>query len=434
MKALRAALALALMWLATAALPQSAPINVGASEVADSAIEARLTDILIELGGYEDVRVTVGEGVVRFTGTSATAGDIDALTALAERTEGVVAVRNTVTSTGNVTRRLNPALDRFETRWQLFVNALPLFTIAAIVFVCVLVLGMFVARLRWPWDRIAPNRFIADLLRQIVRLGFFVLAVVLALDLLNATALLSTILGAAGIIGLALGFAVRDTVENFIASILLSIRQPFQPNDTVEINGDEGKVVRLTSRATILMSFDGNQIRIPNSTVYKSRIVNFTHNAERRFLFELGVDDAADLEGLRALAEQTVTQLEFTLDDPAPSTWIDRLGGGGAALVVTGWIDQRDTSLVMAKGEALRKVIDALEAAGVQALDVTAQVLRSRAPAPDASVGAKPPAQPAAESVDVSPTPSEAALDRLIALEQADTEKPNLLKPDAPQE
>ena len=87
--------------------------------------------------------------------------------------------------------------------------------------------------MRQPWNRIAPNAFIAELYRQLVRLMFIVGALVIALDVMNATALLSTIPGAAGIIGLALGFAVRDTVENFIASIMLSIRQPFRPNDTV---------------------------------------------------------------------------------------------------------------------------------------------------------------------------------------------------------
>jgi len=87
--------------------------------------------------------------------------------------------------------------------------------------------------MRQPWNRIAPNAFIAELYRQLVRLMFIVGALVIALDVMNATALISTILGAAGIIGLALGFAVRDTVENFIASIMLSIRQPFRPNDTV---------------------------------------------------------------------------------------------------------------------------------------------------------------------------------------------------------
>ena len=131
------------------------------------------------------------------------------------------------------------------------------------------VVGTRVARLEKPWNRLAPNAFIADLFRSLVRIAFVILGLVIALDILNATALLSTILGAAGLIGLAIGFAVRDTVENFIASVMLSIRQPFRPNDVVEINGDEGKVIRLTSRATILLSFDGNHVRIPKSTVFQ---------------------------------------------------------------------------------------------------------------------------------------------------------------------
>ena len=113
-----------------------------------------------------------------------------------------------------------------------------------------------------------------------MRIVFVIAALVIALDILNATALLLTILGAARIIRLALGFAVRDTVENFIASVMLSIRQPFRLNDTVEINGDQGKVIRLTSRATILLSLDGNHIRIPNATVFKSHIINYSQNAE----------------------------------------------------------------------------------------------------------------------------------------------------------
>ena len=105
--------------------------------------------------------------------------------------------------------------------------------IGAIIFAGVVIIGFAIARMRQPWNRIAPNAFIAELYRQLVRLMFIVGALVIALDVMNATALLSTILGAAGIIGLALGFAVRDTVENFIASIMLSIHQPFRPNDTV---------------------------------------------------------------------------------------------------------------------------------------------------------------------------------------------------------
>jgi small-conductance mechanosensitive channel len=86
-------------------------------------------------------------------------------------------------------------------------------------------------------------------------------------------------------------------VENYIASILLSLRQPFSPNDHVVIEGYEGLVLRLTSRATLLMSFDGNHIRIPNAMVYKSVIVNYTRNPRRRISFQVGVGTDVNLSG-----------------------------------------------------------------------------------------------------------------------------------------
>ena len=92
---------------------------------------------------------------------------------------------------------------------------------------------------------------------------------------------------------------------------MLSIRQPFQPNDTIEIESDIGKVIRLTSRATIMLDFDGNHIRIPNAIVFKSRIINYTRNPERRFVFQMGVEADSDLAAVRILMEDTASALPF---------------------------------------------------------------------------------------------------------------------------
>ena len=260
----------------------SGTITAESDAALDASIATRIREILQELGDYGDVTVTVNEGIVTLRGETDTAAAVDDLDGIVSRIEGVVQIRNQVSQTADIARQLNPAWERFRARMAQVVAFLPLFIIALAVFLAIVFFGFLIARLRAPFDRIAPNAFIADLLRQVVRLFFFVIAIVAALDIMDATALLSTILGAAGLIGLAIGFAVRDTVENFIASVMLSIRQPFRPNDAVEINGDEGKVIRLTSRATILLSWDGNHIRIPNATVFKSRIVNYSRNAERR--------------------------------------------------------------------------------------------------------------------------------------------------------
>lgn len=241
----------------------------------------------------------------------------------------------------------------------------------------VTILGFAIARLRQPWDRFAPNAFIAEIYRQLVRLVFALTGLVLALDVMNATALLSTILGAAGIIGLALGFAVRDTVENVIASIMLSIRQPFRPNDAVEINGDQGRVIRLTSRATILLSFDGNHIRIPNATVFKSRIVNFSQHDNRQFMFPVLINRGSDLQETHVLLEKTVQSLPFVLTSPAASVWIEDLKTSGTELIVTGWVNQNDTSIALAKGEAIRQVKRVLGDAGISMTNASQAVIIS---------------------------------------------------------
>ena len=461
------ALLLALFTLLAALPPQQAlaqddqpsgAIDVENSATRDAAIATRIRSILDELDGYEDVTVTVSSGIVTLRGTTLDGATAERLNALVARVEGVVAIENEVTETTDVVRRLNPAWDRFETRmWQLAAK-LPLMLVAAAVFSVIVFLGWLAARAKQPWDRLAPNAFIAGIYRQLVWLAFIIGGVVIALDIMGATALLGTILGAAGIIGLAIGFAVRDTVENFIASVMLSIRQPFAPNDLIEINGDEGKVIRLTSRATILLSHDGNHIRIPNATVFKSRIVNFSRNAERRFVFEVGVDAGEEaLAQVRTLAEETVAALAFTLTEPAPNVWIDRIGDGAMILKVTGWIDQRETSLVRAKGEAIRQVMAAISAAGFEMPNTTYRIELPEGAtgalagftvttAEEESAAAPATVRPAASPAPDHATPGavtlaeesvetrEGELDRIVDSERRDPEAPDLLKEEAPKE
>ncbi|WP_299689133.1 mechanosensitive ion channel family protein [uncultured Tateyamaria sp.] len=406
----------------------SGTIAVEDSATQDAAIAVRIRDILGELEGYEEVTVTVSSGIVTLRGTTVDAATAERLNELVGRVAGVVAIENEVAETTDVVARLNPAVDRFMARMQQMVALLPLATVALLAFVLVTALGVVIARLRYPWDRIAPNAFIADIYRQVIRILFLVGGVVIALDILGATALLGTILGAAGIVGLAIGFAVRDTVENFIASIMLSIRQPFRPNDTIEIEGDIGKVIRLTSRATILLSFDGNHIRIPNATVFKSRIVNYTRNDERRFLIDLGVAYDTDLARAQALALDTVRALPFVLDAPEPSVWIEELGDSAVIIKVAAWIAQHETSFLKARSEAWRLCIAAFDAEGIVMPETTLRVLGvgevdADAPAPKP---AAPAPVPEVAAQDVQAT-DEAALEAIVNQEREDGANEDLL-------
>lgn len=405
----------------------------------DSAIAVRIREILSELEGYEDVTVGVSSGIVTLRGTAIDNAAVERLSELTGRVEGVVAIENEVTETTDVVRRLDPAVERFMERSVQFVAYLPLAAIALSAFALVVFLGWLVARMRYPWDTIAPNAFIADILRMLVRLAFVIAGIVVALDILGATALLSTILGAAGIVGLAIGFAVRDTVENFIASIMLSIRQPFRPNDTVEIGGDIGKVIRLTSRATILLSFDGNHIRIPNATVFKSRIVNFSTNDERRFLFDVGVAPDTDLAAAVTLGLETLSALPFVINSPAPNVWVEAIGDSTITIRMTSWIAQHETSFVAARGEAIRGVLGAFDDAGIAMPEPSYRLLLPDGmPAPQTAAIPTTQTERPIKATPVAPLDVEARseheLEAIVEQEREATQDDDLLADGAPKE
>jgi small-conductance mechanosensitive channel len=215
------------------------------------------------------------------------------------------------------------------------------------------------------YRRLAANIFLRDVLRQVVRLLLILAGAVLALEVMDASALVGAVLGATGLAGFAVAFAFRDTFENYIASILLSIRQPFEPNDHVLIEGHEGRVIRLTPRATVLLTLDGNHVRIPNALVFKGIITNYTHNPNRRFEFDLGVGTEEDLVDVQDRILETMGTIKGVLSEPPPQCWVIGLGDSSVQLTVSGWVDQRHTDFGKARSEAVRLVKQSLDEAGV---------------------------------------------------------------------
>ncbi|AXS40761.1 mechanosensitive ion channel family protein [Breoghania sp. L-A4] len=352
------------VWSQDSVAPAGPTIEIGDAVTADTEIRRRIEKIFDEIEGLGGIRVSVSSGVVTLSGQVDEAPLARKAEDLVSRVAGVVAIENTLTEQTAVGERLKPVIGRFEKRLRQIVDYLPLVLVAILVWLLIALVGWFATTRKQPWSWLTPNAFIADLLRQTVWLAFLMLGAVLALDILGATAVLGTILGAVGIIGLAIGFAVKDTVENYIASILLSVRQPFQPRDFIALEGVEGFVIRLTSRATILMDVDGNHIRIPNASVFKANIVNYTRNPERRFSFDLGVDADSVLHEALDVCHDTLDSLDFVLKDPEPAAWIEKVGDSNVLIGVAGWINQTETDFIKARSEAIRSVKAALETAG----------------------------------------------------------------------
>ena len=242
--------------------------------------------------------------------------------------------------------------------------ALPMLLLALLVIWVGWALGGWLSR-RALLERVAQrNPFMRELTRTSVRWAVSLVAVLVALEIMNATALVGAVLGTAGVLGVALGFAFKDTLENYLAGLLMSLRQPFAPRDHVVIDGNEGIVVALTSRATILMTLDGNQLRIPNGQVFKAVILNYTRNPQRRFDFDLGVDADDDPTAALKLGRDTLASLPFVLAEPPPEARIEEVGDSNIVLKFLGWIDQGEADFFKARTRAIATLKVALEEAG----------------------------------------------------------------------
>ena len=337
--------------------------------------------------------------------------------------DGVVAVENQLTLAADFGARLHETWELLKDRAARAVAAIPLLITAIVVVMVMRWLGGWLARHLHIVRLDSRNPFLGTVIRRSVRAAFLIIGVLIALDLLGATALVTAVLGSAGVVGIVLGFAFRDMAENYLSGILLSLRRPFEPGDHVRVDSHEGRVVSLSTRNTVLMTMDGNELRLPNATVFKAVLLNFTHNPRRRFSFTLGVSYGEDLQRAQDLGVATLAAMQGVLDDPAPSATVDLVGDSSVTISYYAWVNQRETGFFKARSEAIRLVKKALEDAGMDLPEPTyrVQLVQPAAHADTATAQTQPvtsvdPRAVARDQGDVSP---ETELDDQIAEERA---------------
>ena len=319
------------------------------------------------------------------------------------------------------------------------VAALPLLLVALLVIWVGWLFGGWLSKRPFIQRAAKLNPLLNDVTRTTTRWIVTSLSVLLALEILDATALVGAMLGTAGVVGIAIGFAFKDTLENYLAGVLMSFRQPFSPKDEVVIDGQAGTVIALTSRATILMTPDGNHLRLPNALVFRSIILNYTRNPSRRFEFDVGIGVQEDLICAQQIGIGELASLDGVLDSPPPKSFIVSLGDSSVQLRFRGWVDQREHDFWMVRSEAIRKVKLALEAADMDMPEPTyrlqisagAELLSSLPPAQTDGKPRAPVAQPESAAPD---TRADFELEEQIDRDGQLSDSANLLDADAPRE
>jgi small-conductance mechanosensitive channel len=355
----------------------AAPVKVDVKPVSrDEDIRNRLQRVLDATNWFDHPQVHVEDGVVFLSGRAESdelkkwAGD------LARNTQDVVAVANRMDVPRPSTWDLRPAWRGLLGLWRDFIHSLPFIILALFILVLSAVAGRLVCRVA---KSVLHNRVQARILRNVIATGIgvlvFLIGAYIVLQVSGLTQLALTIVGGTGLIGLALGIAFRDITENFLASIFLSVQKPFDTGDLIEVAGVTGYVQQLNMRTTIVMALDGNLVQIPNSSVYKSNIRNFTANRNRREDFVVGIGYGDSIIEAQEVARRVLIDHPAVLDDPEPSVLADSLGKATVNLRVYFWIDGRKNSWLKVRSSVIRLVKLAFQNHGISIPDEAREVV-----------------------------------------------------------
>ncbi|MDD7972298.1 mechanosensitive ion channel family protein [Roseinatronobacter alkalisoli] len=363
------------LWLALAvAMPVSAQTQQEAIELtpsgqavavdtgpSDDRIAQRIEGILKTTGWFDAPRVSVEDGIVFMDGTTRTAERRAWAAELAANTAGVVAVVNRVQVDYEVELTLTPAWRELRALGDAALRLIPSVIVAILVLPLAWITSRQVHRLaRYLLTPRMASTFTANLAARAISLPVLFIGIYLILQVAGLTQLALSMIGGAGVLGIVIGFAFRDIVENFLASVLLSFRQPFRRGDLIAVAGHQGVVHSMNTRSTVLASADGNHIQIPNAVVFKSTIENFTINPTRRDIIELTLPHTTELAQLKAAIAE-VARAEAALSaDPAPLILIDALGPEDMKVVVHYWFDGQATSPQRLRSRLLRQILRSL--------------------------------------------------------------------------
>ncbi|PSF38572.1 mechanosensitive ion channel protein MscS [Aphanothece hegewaldii CCALA 016] len=179
-----------------------------------------------------------------------------------------------------------------------------------------------------------------------------------------------------GISGVAIGFAFRDILQNFLAGILILLTEPFQIDDQIIFKDFEGTVEQIQTRATMIRTYDGRRIVIPNSELFTNSIIVNTAFSHRRFEYDIGIGYGDDINTARQLILEAIHETDGVLQDPAPDAIVVALACSTVNIRARWWVQPpRRADVLKVQDQVLTNIKNKLMSNGIDLPFPTQQIL-----------------------------------------------------------
>ncbi|MFN3389949.1 MAG: mechanosensitive ion channel family protein [Allosphingosinicella sp.] len=216
--------------------------------------------------------------------------------------------------------------------------------------------------------RIGARRGRPDLgvvLGSLAKAALYVLAVLFAAAIIFPSVKPADILATLGIGSVAIGFAFKDILQNLLAGLLLLIRRPFRQGDQIVVKDFEGTVEHIESRATLIKTYDGRRVIIPNADIYTSPVVVNTAYDLLRGEYDVGIGYGDDPARAAAAFREAIAGVEGVLADPAPEAFPWALNDSTVDLRLWWWTASSRANMVHVRARVIRAVYEKAKALGI---------------------------------------------------------------------
>ena len=241
---------------------------------------------------------------------------------------------------------------------EAFLAGLPQLIAALVVFGFFWYLSKVVKKLlNKVFDRIEAPVSVERLFASLARMAVIIFGAMIALGIMDLDKTVTSMLAGLGIAGVALGFAFQDIASNFISGLILVIRRPFRVGDIIQVSEHVGTVQAIELRSTIMKSFQGQIIHIPNQRVFTDVITNYSELGSQRIDLECGVSYNDDLEAVQLSTLQAIHKLGYAIDEPQPALHFEEFGPASINFKIRFWIDYKvQPDFLEARSEAIKAI------------------------------------------------------------------------------
>lgn len=266
---------------------------------------------------------------------------------------------------------LNKAFELVEKKlyaWlRELIRLMPNLLLAALIIIVGLYLSRLVSRFaKRIFDRLSHGAVLTNLFGSFVYLICVGVTLFAALSVLKLDKALTSLLAGAGIVGLALAFAFQDIASNFMSGILITVRRPLRIGDIVKIKDYMGKVHSINLRDTVVLTFQGQMVIIPNKEVLQNPIENFSLLGKRRMDLAVGVSYGEDLQRVLDVTMEAIAGIKGLSANDKATFFYDSFGDSSINFTLRLWVSTPEQpDYLTVRSQAIMCIKSAYDAAGI---------------------------------------------------------------------